>query len=46
MNYKSVDNNKDIALYFQDLLINIYNNYIVELELFYTNLEHFQTFFG
>lgn len=39
--YQDVDNNKDIAHYFRDLLIDIYNDYILEFELFYTKLEKF-----
>ena len=39
MEYKDVDNDKDIAHYFKDLSINVDNDYIPRLELFYTKLE-------
>lgn len=43
MEYKSVNNNEDIAHYFEDLSINTYDDYIPELtnELLYTGSKQF-----
>lgn len=44
--YKDIEDNKALAHFFADLLIDIYNNYTVESESFYTKLEQFHISFG
>ena len=46
MEYEDIDNNENIAYYFGDLSIDIYNDYRLEPESFYTKLEQFYTFFN
>ena len=45
MEYEGVDDDEDIAHYFEDLSIDKYNDYSPEPESFYTKLEQFHTFF-
>lgn len=44
--YKGVDDNEDIAYYFENLLINIDNNCTPGIESFYTNFKQFHTSIG
>lgn len=46
MVYKSDNNHKNIAHYFNNPSINKYNNYTPKLKLFYTKLKPFYTFFN
>lgn len=45
MKYEDLDNNKDIAYYFEDLSIEIHNDYTSESKSFYTKSEQFHIFF-